>query len=231
MILLNLNKTSTISRHKLYSGLQMNKAQLNRLHDHELVLRVATGDVRSFETIYDRHSAQAFGLALRITGRPRAAEEATQDAFLGVWRAARSYDTTRGTLTTWLLSMVRNRSVDILRREARHDRDVEIDEALVERLETTERSPEGQVADREDARVTRQLLAGLPEDQRQVIELSYFEGLTQSEIAAKVGAPLGTIKGRQRLALIKMHRELTGGARDPGPLPPKRVPLRDGLLV
>lgn len=201
----------------------MNKAQLNRLRDHELVLRVATGDIRSFEAIYDRHSAQAFGLAVRITGRPRAAEEVTQDAFLGVWRAARSYDTSRGTLKAWLLSMVRNRSVDFLRHEARHDRDVEIDDALVERLEATERGTEEQVGDREDARDTRQLLAGLSDDQRQVIELAYFAGLTQSEIAAKVGAPLGTIKGRQRLALIKMHRELTGRPRETGPRPPARA--------
>jgi RNA polymerase sigma-70 factor (ECF subfamily) len=209
----------------------MNKAQLNRLDDHKLVLRVATGDVRSFETIYDRHSAQAFGLAMRITGRPRAAEEATQDAFLGVWRAARSYDTSRGTLKTWLLSMVRNRSVDLLRREARHDRGVEIDDALVDGLETTERGTEEQVTDREDARETRRLLVGLSDDQRQVIELAYFTGLTQSEIAAKVGAPLGTIKGRQRLALTKMHRELTGGPRETGPRPPGRRRVGDGLLV
>jgi RNA polymerase sigma-70 factor, ECF subfamily len=188
----------------------MNNAQLNRLNDHELVLRVAGGDVPSFEAIYDRHSAQAFGLAMRITGRRRAAEEATQDAFLGVWRAARSYDMSRGTLKTWLLSMVRNRSIDVVRREGRHDRDVEIDDALVDGLASNERGTEEQVSDREDARDTRQLLLGLSDDQRQVIELAYFTGLTQSEIADKVGAPIGTIKGRQRLALIKMHRELTG---------------------
>jgi RNA polymerase sigma-70 factor (ECF subfamily) len=189
----------------------MNNARLNRLPDHELVLRVATGDVRSFEAIYDRHSGQAFGLALRITGGRRAAEEATQDAFLGLWRAAQTYDTSRGTLKTWLLSMVRNRSVDVLRREGRHDRDVEIDDALADGLESPERGTAEQVSDREDARDTRQLLLSLPDDHREVIELAYFTGLTQSEIAAKVGAPLGTIKGRQRLALIKMHRELSGG--------------------
>ena len=179
--------------------------------DDDLMLRVAQGDVRAFEAIYDRHSAQAFGLAMRITGRPRAAEEATQDAFLGVWRAARSYDASRGSLRTWLLSMVRNRSIDCLRREARHDRDVAIDDALVARLEAAERTEE-QVADREQSRHTRELLVSLPDDQRHVIELAYFTGLSQTEIAAKIGAPLGTIKGRQRLALTKLHRKLT---RDP----------------
>ena len=181
----------------------MTKGQLTRLEDHDLVLRVARGDVRAFEAIYDRHSAQVFGLAMRVTGRRRAAEEATQDAFLGVWRAARSYDTSRGTFKTWLLSMVRNRSIDCLRREARHDRDVEIDDALVAQLE--------QVADREESFHARQLLVSLPDDQRGVIELAYFKGLTQTEISEKVGIPLGTVKGRQRLALTKLHRKLTSG--------------------
>lgn len=188
----------------------MAKTRLTKLEDHDLVLRVAKGDVRAFEAIYDRHSAQAFGLAMRVTGRRRLAEEATQDAFLGLWRAARSYDTNRGTLKTWLLSMVRNRSIDCLRREARHDRDLEIDDALVTRLEAAERT-EQRVVDLEESRHARQLLVSLPDDQRRVIELAYFKGLTQTEIAVKVGAPLGTVKGRQRLALKKMHRNLTSG--------------------
>jgi RNA polymerase sigma-70 factor (ECF subfamily) len=197
--------------------------------DHDLVLRVANGDVRAFEAIYDRHSAQAFGLAMGVTGRRRAADEATQDAFLGVWRAARSYDTSQGTVKTWLLSMVRNRSIDVVRREGRHDRDVEIDDALVDGLASAERGTEEQVSDREDARDIRQLLLGLSDDQRQVIELAYFTGLTQAEIADKVGAPIGTIKGRQRLALIKMHRELTSRPRETGLRPLGRVRVGDGL--
>jgi RNA polymerase sigma-70 factor (ECF subfamily) len=184
--------------------------QLTELDDNELVLRVARGDVRAFEAIYDRHSAQVFGLAMRVTGRPRAAEEATQDAFLGVWRAAQSFDRRRGTFKTWILSMVRNRSIDLVRREARHDRDVEIDDTLVERLEAAERTEE-QVVDREESFHARQLLVSLPEDQRRVIELAYFSGLTQTEISTKIGIPLGTVKGRQRLALKKMHRILTLG--------------------
>jgi RNA polymerase sigma-70 factor (ECF subfamily) len=106
------------------------------------------------------------------------------------------------------LSVVRNRSIDWLRREARHDRDLEIEDARVGRLEAAERTDE-QVAAREESRQARQLLAGLPTEQRQVIDLSYFKGLTDTEIAEKVGIPLGTVKGRQRLALTKMHRKLT----------------------
>jgi RNA polymerase sigma-70 factor (ECF subfamily) len=185
----------------------MTTAQIKTLDDHDLVLRVADGDVAAFEAIYDRYSGQVFGLSLLVTGRRRAAEEATQDAFISLWRTARSYDPSRGALKPWLMSVVRNRSIDLLRREARHDRALELDDARAERLESAENTEE-QVAGREEARHTRELLAGLPSEQRRVIELAYFKGLTQTEIADRVGIPLGTVKGRQRLALAKMHREL-----------------------
>jgi RNA polymerase sigma-70 factor (ECF subfamily) len=184
------------------------KAGVSTLEDRDLVARVVDGDVRAFEAIYDRYSAQVFGVAMAVTGRRRAAEEATQDAFLSLWRTADRYNTDRGTLKTWLLAMVRNRSIDWLRREARHDRGLEIDDALLGRLEAAERTDE-QVAAREESRHARQLLISLPTKQRQVIELAYFKGLTHTEIAAEVGIPLGTVKGRQRLALAKMHEKLT----------------------
>lgn len=171
--------------------------------------RAAGGDVRAFERIYERYSSQAFGLAMRITGRRRAAEEATQDAFLSLWRTAHNYDRRRGAVNTWLLSMVRNRSIDWLRREARHDRNVEIDDALLTRIEAHERT-EDDVVDQEERRRARQLLYSLPREQRQVIELAFFGGLTQAEIAVRVKLPLGTVKGRQRLALSKLHTALVG---------------------
>jgi len=186
----------------------MIKGGLSTLEDRDLVARVVDGDVRAFEAIYDRHSAQVFGLAMRVTGRQIAAEEATQDAFLSLWRTADSYDTNRGTLQTWLLSIVRNRSIDWLRREGRHDRDFEIDDAPLGRLEAAELTEE-QAATREESRHARRLLSSLPTEQRHVIELAYFKGLTQTEIAVKIGIPLGTVKGRQRLALTKMHQKLT----------------------
>jgi RNA polymerase sigma-70 factor, ECF subfamily len=176
--------------------------------DRDLVLRVVDGDVRAFEAIYDRYNTQVFGLAMRVTGRHRAAEEATQDALLSLWRTADRYDIDRGTLKTWLLSIVRSRSVDWLRREARHDREREIDDALLGRLEAAERTEE-QAASNEESRDTRQLLITLPTEQRQVIELAYFTGLTHAEMAAEIGIPLGTVKGRQRLALRKLRQQLT----------------------
>jgi RNA polymerase sigma-70 factor, ECF subfamily len=183
------------------------KTAVSKLTDPDLVVRVIAGDVRAFEAIYDRHSAQVFGLALHVTRRQGAAEEATQDTFLTLWRTADRYEASRGTLTTWLLSIVRNRSIDCLRREGRHAHCLEIDEVLVDRLEASERTEE-QAISREESRHARQLLTSLPTEQRQVIELAYFSGLTQTEIAANVGIPLGTVKGRQRLALTKMHRRL-----------------------
>ncbi len=171
------------------------------------MLRVAGRDIRAFELIYERYSAQAFGLAMYITGRRGPAEEVTQDAFLGLWRAASGYDPRRGTLKTWLLSVVRNRGIDSLRAATRHGRDVEIDDAVTAQLQSPERTEE-QVADRDESRYARGLLTSLPTEQRQVVELAFFKGLTQTEIAARLGLPLGTVKGRQRLALRKLHARL-----------------------
>ena len=186
----------------------MIQTRTSTLDDRELVVRLVAGDIRAFEAIYDRHCAQVFGLAMYVTRRQRAAEEATQDTFLNLWRSPGRYDPSRGTVETWLLTLVRNRSIDWLRHEARHARDVEIDDAIVGRLEAAERTDE-QAATREESRHARQLLGCIPTEQRQVIELAYFKGLTQAEIAVKIGIPLGTVKGRQRLGLTKMHQQLT----------------------
>ena len=178
--------------------------QLNELNDGALVARVAEGDTLAFEEIYDRYRAQAFGLALRVTRRPATAEEVTQDAFMSLWRAARNFDSSRGSLSTWLLSVVRYRGIDALRSGARAERNVGLDDPAAERLEVAGRT-EALVEDRETALDTRRVLTGLPDEQRKVVELAYFAGLTQAEIAAKTGIPLGTVKGRMRLALDKLR--------------------------
>lgn len=169
--------------------------------------RVQHQDTRAFEAIYDRYSAPLLRHAQRITGNRRAAEEATQDAFLSLWRRAAAFDPDRGTLRSWLFAMVHHRCVDCLRREARHTSNVQIDEAPSASLEAPERT-EDLVASREEAHRARQVVLTLPAEQRTVIELAYFGGLSQTEVAAKVGIPLGTVKGRQRLGLTKLHRAL-----------------------
>jgi RNA polymerase sigma-70 factor (ECF subfamily) len=191
----------------------MNLGSISTADDGQLVREVARGDVQAFKEIYDRHSAQAFGLALYVTKQATVAEEVTQDAFLGLWRSASGFDPQRAAVRTWLLSMVRNRGIDALRKHAKQLRDVEFDESIAERLESPDR-PDEQVVQQEDLRHTRDLLSILPAKQRQVIELGFFRGLSQTEIATKIGVPVGTVKGRQRLALEKLHERLMG-ARQP----------------
>ncbi len=179
-------------------------SRLDKLHDTELMTRVASGDLCAFEAIYDRHRAVAYGLAVRVTGHSSTAEEVTQDAFMTLWRGARDYDATRASVRTWLLTLVRNKGIDSLRSQARHIRTVELDGAVAERLAAAERTDE-QVTQIEESHHVRLLLGGLPAEQREVVELAYFYALTQNEIAAKVGIPLGTVKGRLRLALEKLR--------------------------
>ena len=178
-----------------------------QMDDSELVALVAEGQVPAFEALYDRHRAQAFGLAMRITRRPGIAEEVTQDAFLNLWRKADHFDPARGSLGSWLLTFVRHRAIDALRSGARRERNVGLD-GPAEHLEAPQHTHE-EVAHLEDSRNAHRLVEELPDDQREVIELAYFAGLTQGEIAARVGIPLGTVKGRSRLALEKLRRSVT----------------------
>ena len=177
---------------------------LERLADEELVVHMSGADPRAFEVLYDRHAAVAYALAQRIMRTPAAAEEVTQDAFLSAWRAARGYDPARGSVRTWLLGIVHHRAIDALRRRNARERGEVGDEGIVDRLESPQRTEE-EVAEREEADSVRALLADLPAEQRRVIELAYFRGYTQTEIAELIGAPLGTVKGRMRLALEKLR--------------------------
>ena len=185
----------------------MTSSGLAALHDSELMIRVANGDARAFEAIYDRHRAQAFGLAVRVTGRRSTAEEVTQDAFLSLWRSARDFQPGRASLKTWLLTLVRNRGIDSLRSQVRHENTVDIDSPVAGHLEAAERTAE-QVTQMEESRHARLLLGDLPAAQREVIELAYFGGLSQVEIAGEVGIPLGTVKGRARLGLEKLRQSV-----------------------
>lgn len=180
-------------------------ARLAGQTDTELMGRVAAGDVRAFETVYDRHSRQVFGLAKRITGRSGDAEEATQDAFLSLWRAAATFDPGRANLRGWVLTIVRNRSIDLVRRAAPHALHRELMEHAADTLEAPERTEE-QVLVRQDFLHARRLVADLPPEQREVIGRAYIAGETQREIARSVGAPIGTVKGRTRLGLHSLRR-------------------------
>lgn len=181
---------------------------LRGLGDEDLMQLVAGGDSRAFETIYERHSTAVFSLAYRICGARGTAEEIAQEAFLAIWRSGASYDRTRGSVRTWLLGIVHNRAIDALRRAAAQERRRAADERAAEGLEASERT-DVEAARRETARSVRTLLRELPGDQRRVVELAYFGGFTHEEIARMLDEPLGTVKGRMRLALEKMRSSLT----------------------
>jgi RNA polymerase sigma-70 factor (ECF subfamily) len=181
---------------------------LRSLADEELMPLVADGDARAFEVVFDRHGGAAFSLAYRMCGRRAMAEDIVQEAFLSLWRTGARYDRMRGSVRSWVLGVVHNRAVDAFRTGAvRAGRDVS-DEGLAERMAAPDRT-EVQVAKRDEAREVRAALVGLPAEQRKVIELAYFSGFTHTEIAAMLGLPAGTVKGRMRLGLAKMRLALT----------------------
>lgn len=175
--------------------------------DAALMRLVAEMDISAFETLYDRYANVAFGLAMSITRDRGSAEEATQDAFLSLWRSAARYDPSRGSAKTWLLSAVRNRAIDLLRRGSRRPQVVPIDASRVPEIPSPVRT-DGQAGTRIEAERIRSLILELPTTQRAAIQLAYYCGLTQKEIANQLKLPLGTIKGRQRLGLAKLHRAL-----------------------
>ncbi len=173
--------------------------------DRDLVARIGAGDAEALGFLYDRHGAAAFGLALRIVRDRSLAEDAVQDAFLGVWRNAGRYDASRAEVRTWIMAIVHHRSIDVIRKR-RPESD----------LPTEGRSPAGlvmpdiwpEVAAHLDGEVVREALATLGPAQREAIELAYFSGLTQLEIASRTGAPLGTVKSRVRLGLLAMRASI-----------------------
>ena len=169
--------------------------------------QVAAGEIGGLETLYDRYRGIAYALALRITTETGMAEDVVQDAFMGLWRNAGRYAEDKGSVKGWLLAIVRHRAIDSMRRRrngvAIAD---ETEEPLPAALTLPDIWPE--VAGRLDALQIRVALAKLPEAQRDAIELAYYDGLTQREIATRTGAPLGTVKSRMRLGLVSLRREL-----------------------
>lgn len=182
---------------------------IQRLADEELMQLVRQGDARAFETIYDRHGGAAFSLAYRMVGNRAMAEDVTQEAFLSIWRSRLRYEAERGSVRTWVLGIVHHRTIDALRRNLVHERRRTSAEGIEERQEAPERT-DVEAARREDARTVRAALETLPAQQTRVIELAYFGGFTHTQIAEMLGLPIGTVKGRMRLGLDKLHRQLAG---------------------
>jgi RNA polymerase sigma factor (sigma-70 family) len=176
--------------------------------DEALLAGLAAGRLEALDTLYDRYRAMAYGLARRITNDDALAEDVVQEAFLGAWRGAERYAAGRGSVRTWLLSIVHHRAIDAVRRR-RPTADLPA-EVEGERVPEPLTLPDvwGEVSVRIDRDVVAGALGSLPVNQRETIELAYFGGLTQQEIADRTGVPLGTVKGRVRLGLASMRRLL-----------------------
>ncbi len=173
------------------------------LADEDLMALVEGGDSGAFAALYDRHGRAAYSLAYRMAGERQAAEDLVQDAFLKVWRAATSYRAERGSVRTWLLSIVHNRGIDQLRSLTSRRRTQEKIEASAPKSQPSEAFSESwRNSQREQV---REALSTLPEEQLKVLELAYFSGYTHKEIAELMDLPLGTVKGRMRLGLKKIR--------------------------
>jgi len=185
-------------------------SDLASISDADLMRLVTHGDQGALEVLYERYSRAVYSFALRIVGDAQVAEEILQEVFIRIWQQGESYRSARGSLITWLLSITHNLSIDEMRRRKRRPQKAESDEP-----ETILASlpDEGLGVEEEvwlaSLRVSiQEALQQLPAAQREAIELAYFQGLTQREIADTLGEPLGTIKTRMRLGMLKLREQL-----------------------
>jgi RNA polymerase sigma-70 factor (ECF subfamily) len=176
--------------------------------DRDLMLRVESREADALGELYDRHGGRLLGLAQRVLGRSGEAEEVVQEVFLFAWRSASSFDPSRGTVLTWLLIATRSRAIDRLRARRPSSRpETRSLEELGEGPASAD-DVEANSASRQWESLCRAAIGQLPEEQRRALELAYFEGLTQEEIAARTATPLGTVKTRVRLGLMKLRERM-----------------------
>jgi RNA polymerase sigma-70 factor, ECF subfamily len=177
--------------------------QYEILADEDLMSLVGNGDAGAFAALYDRHSRAAYSLSYRMMGDRQAAEDLTQDAFLKAWRSAGGYRSDRGSVRTWLLSIVHNRGIDLLRSLASRRRTQDSVERSAPRSQPSEAFAETW-RNRQREQI-REALGTLPAEQVKILELAYFSGYTHVEISNLLDIPLGTVKGRMRLGLKKIR--------------------------
>lgn len=173
------------------------------LSDEELLALIRNRDQQALAEIYDRYSSLVYGMALKVLQNVAFAQEITQDVFMKLWSKSERFDSSKGKFTSWLLTVTRNASIDRIRREQKHN-----PEALFadfgDRLRDEISSPH-LISALERTILINSMLKRLPPEQRQVIELAFFRGCTQQEIANRLGIPLGTVKTRMRLGMAKLR--------------------------
>jgi len=179
----------------------------DRAYDSELAARLGRGDESALEALYDRYGGLGFTLAVRILNDRLLAEDVVQECFLSIWRSASGFDPGRSSFRSWFVTVVRNRCFDKLRGRAAQPK-------IAAEVEVADRpgadDVPGTVAQTFTAERVRSALAGLPPEQRETLELAYYGGLSHSEIADRMGVPLGTVKGRIRMAMGKLREWLSG---------------------
>lgn len=187
------------------------QAEPSQIPDDDLLHAIARGDESALAACYDRYRVILFSQILRILNDRQEAEDCLQEVFLQVWRRARDFDTARGRAFTWLVTIARSRALDRLRASGSRLR-LATEAAQLPRDEMGDAAAEA--AQSEAVAIVRKALAELPEEQRRTLLLAYFEGLTQTEIAARLGDPLGTVKTRMRAGMIKLRELLKDKALD-----------------
>jgi len=179
------------------------------LTDEQLMTRLAMRDIRAFEALYDRYGTLVYSTALRVVGDAQLAEDIAQEVFLRIWRRPDHYVPERGRFVTWLLSVARNGAVDQIRTRGRRRRHETAGEEVERELPADEGQDPALMAQLADERQkVRRALASLPLEQRRVIEMAYYGGYTQQEIAEMLSQPLGTVKTRIRLGMQKLRATL-----------------------
>lgn len=177
--------------------------------DQELIVRLRAQDQSALNLLYERYSGVVYALALRIIGQSADAEDIVVDSFWQVWQQAESYNVSRGQLRGWIVTIARSRALDRLR-VIRRAPTVDSEEAdNARRVLASDDNPEQETWQAEQSAIVSAALAALPKEQREALELAYYQGLSQSEVAARLGEPLGTIKTRIRLGMMKLREQLS----------------------
>ncbi len=167
--------------------------------DTALLARIRSGDENAMADLYDRYSGIVYGVALRVLGSTAAAEDVLQEVFLQLWRNPDAFDANRGKLAAWLSVIARNRAIDHLRKR-------QPEEDIADLPISTGVNLEDEAANRLAVEKVRNVLGRIPQDQRRLLEMAFFEGMTHSEIAGKTGEPLGTVKTRIRAGLLTLRK-------------------------